>query len=127
MKTDNRIGFLILLIFCMSGGVASAQEVSSASADQGVKFAYGGDVYFALQNWSKVGMSNDSKMGYGFGGSYGLGVQVDDMKILIGPHLGYSSWSADYSSKSNSVTCSRRLNIDPPCRLNIDPGPVAVF
>ena len=23
--------------------------------------------------------------------------------------------------------CSRRLNIDPPCRLNIDPGPVAVF
>ena len=23
--------------------------------------------------------------------------------------------------------CSRRLNIDPPCRLNIDPGPVAAF
>ena len=24
-------------------------------------------------------------------------------------------------------TCSRRLNIDPPCRLNIDPGPVVAF
>jgi len=23
--------------------------------------------------------------------------------------------------------CSRRLNIDPPCRLNIDPGPVVAF
>ena len=25
------------------------------------------------------------------------------------------------------AVCWRRLNIDPPCRLNIDPGPVAVF
>ncbi|MEO7859121.1 MAG: hypothetical protein ABIU05_01555, partial [Nitrospirales bacterium] len=25
------------------------------------------------------------------------------------------------------AACWRRLNIDPPCRLNIDPGPVATF
>jgi hypothetical protein len=25
------------------------------------------------------------------------------------------------------IGCSRRLNIDPPCRLNIDPGPLAAF
>jgi hypothetical protein len=29
--------------------------------------------------------------------------------------------------RENEASCSRRLNIDPPCRLNIDPGPVAVF
>lgn len=28
---------------------------------------------------------------------------------------------------SYNTDCSRRLNIDPPCRLNIDPRPVAVF
>jgi len=27
----------------------------------------------------------------------------------------------------DEVVCWRRLNIDPPCRLNIDPGPVATF
>ena len=26
-----------------------------------------------------------------------------------------------------AIDCSRRLNIDPPCRFNIDPGPVAAF
>jgi hypothetical protein len=28
---------------------------------------------------------------------------------------------------SDANACSRRLNIDPPCRLNIDPGRVATF
>jgi len=102
MKNNKRIGLLILLSSCVFGGIASAQEV----ADQGVKFAYGGDAYLALQNWPKVGMADDSKMGFGFGGSIGIGAQVDDMKILIGPHLGYSRWSADYSHKPNSATDS---------------------
>jgi len=106
MKNIRRVGFIIILTSCMFGGVASAQEVSGGAADQGIKFAYGGDAYFALQNWSKVGMADDSKMGFGFGGSIGVGAQVDDMKILIGPHLGYSRWSADYSHKPNSATDS---------------------
>lgn len=106
MKNNKRLGSLVLLFTCMFCGVASAQEVSGAATDQGVKLAYGGDAYFALQNWSKVGMADDSKMGFGFGGSIGIGAQVDDMKILIGPHLGFSRWSADYSNKPNSATDS---------------------
>lgn len=106
MKNNKRFGLAILLVSCMFGGVASAQDVSSGATDEGVKLAYGGDAYLALQNWSNVGMSDDSKMGFGFGGSIGLGAQVDDMKILVGPHLGYSRWSADYSNKPNSATDS---------------------
>ena len=33
----------------------------------------------------------------------------------------------DAPRKAVEALCSRRLNIDPPCRLNIDPGPVAAF
>lgn len=106
MKNNKRVGASILLAACLFGGAASAQDVASGVPDQGVKFAYGGDAYLALQNWSKVGMADDSKMGFGFGGSIGIGAQVDDMKILIGPHLGYSRWSADYSHKPNSATDS---------------------
>jgi hypothetical protein len=29
--------------------------------------------------------------------------------------------------KWTDITCRRRLNIDPPCRSNIDPGRVAGF
>lgn len=106
MKNNKRFSLLILLASCMFGGGAMAQDVSTSTPDQGVKFVYGGDAYLALQNWSNVGMADDSKMGFGFGGSVGLGAQVDDMKILVGPHLGYSRWSADYSNKPYSATDS---------------------
>jgi hypothetical protein len=33
----------------------------------------------------------------------------------------------DYYPAEDVIKCSRRLNIDPPCRLNIDPGRVATF
>lgn len=106
MKNNKRVGVSILLASCLFGGVASAQDVPSGSTDAGVKFAYGGDAYIALQNWADVGMKDDSKMGFGFGGNFGIGMQVDDMKLLVGPHLGFSRWSADYSSKPNSATDS---------------------
>ena len=35
--------------------------------------------------------------------------------------------AGDKAKEIEETGCSRRLNIDPPCRLNIDPGPVAVF
>ena len=34
---------------------------------------------------------------------------------------------AEYELALAEASCSRRPNIDPGCRLNIDPGPVAVF
>lgn len=106
MKNNKRFGLLILLASCMFGGVATAQDASSSAPDEGVKFAYGGDAYIALQNWPDVGMKDDPKMGFGFGANIGVGAQIDDMKILVGPHLGYSRWSADYSNKPNSATDS---------------------
>jgi hypothetical protein len=106
MKNNKRIGFIILLIYCVFAGAAFAQDVPSSPPDEGMKFAYGGDAYIALQNWSDIGTAGDTKMGFGFGGTFGVGAQIDDMKILIGPHLGFSRWSADYSNKPNSATDS---------------------
>lgn len=69
-------------------------------------FAFGGQLFLALQNWSRVGDKSDSKMGMGIGGSLGIGYQFDDMKFLIGPQFWYNSWEADYSQKSQSATDS---------------------
>jgi hypothetical protein len=80
------------------------QQESASQQDSGTSFAYGGDFYLALQNWSDVGMSSDSKLGFGFGADFGIGVKLDDTKFLIGPHLAMNRWSADYSDKANSAT-----------------------
>jgi len=106
MRNTNRIAFLTLLSFCIFSEFAYAQDGPSGAADEGVRLAYGGDAYLALQNWPKIGMASDPKMGFGFGVNIGIGAQIDDMKILVGPHLGYSRWSADYSNKPNSATDS---------------------
>lgn len=67
---------------------------------------FGGSVYLALENWSRVGDSGDSKMGFGFGGEFGLGAKIDEMKVLVGPHISFNRWSADYSHKYQSATDS---------------------
>lgn len=84
---------------------APLQETTSQQ-DSGTAFAYGGDFYMALQNWSDVGMADDSKFGFGFGASFGIGVRLDDTTFLIGPHIAMNRWSADYSDKANSATDS---------------------
>ena len=38
-----------------------------------------------------------------------------------------ASGRAELSHLLDEGVCRRRLNIDPPCRLNIDPGRVAAF
>jgi hypothetical protein len=70
------------------------------------ELAFGGDAYLSLENWSNVGAQDDSKMGIGIAGDLGIGIKMDDMKILVGPHLGYNSWTQDYSNKAHSVTSS---------------------
>ncbi len=82
------------------------QQESASQQDDGTSFAFGGDFYLALQNWSDVGMADDSKMGFGFGVNLGFGVRLDDTTFLIGPHLAMNRWSADYSDKANSATDS---------------------
>ncbi|OFZ21483.1 MAG: hypothetical protein A2X94_08215 [Bdellovibrionales bacterium GWB1_55_8] len=66
--------------------------------------ALGGQIFLSIQNWSKVGMAGDAKLGIGVGGSLGLGFRLGDMKVTVGPALWTNSWSADYSSKAQSAT-----------------------
>jgi len=69
-----------------------------------VELAFGGDAYLSLQNWSNVGQQTDSKIGVGLGGDFGVGVKLDNMKLIVGPHLGYNHWSQNYSK--NGATSS---------------------
>lgn len=85
--------------------VISPEPAPAAPANESL-LIFGGSVYFALENWSRVGDSGDSKMGFGFGGEFGLGAKIDEMKVLVGPHLSLNRWSADYSQKYQSVTDS---------------------
>lgn len=76
------------------------------TSNEGISLIFGGSIYFALENWSRVGTSGDSKMGFGFGGDFGIGMKIDDLNFFVGPHLGLNRWSADYSQKSQSATDS---------------------
>lgn len=68
--------------------------------------AFGGHGVLAFQNWSRVGMKSDSKIGYGMGGSLGIGYHFGDTKFLVGPQLWYNKWQQNYSTKSQSATSS---------------------
>ena len=52
---------------------------------------------------------------------------------MIIPSLAASALAATFAQLGSMavqisvLTCQRRLNIDPPCRSNIDPGRVAGF
>jgi hypothetical protein len=68
--------------------------------------------YAALQNWSKVGDGSDSKLGIGGGGMVGIALSFDSsMTFSAGPHFSYTSWTADYSKKSQSFTETVVLNL----------------
>jgi len=69
-------------------------------------FVLGGHIFMALQNWSRVGATDDSKIGYGLGGTVGLGYRFDDSRFLVGPQFWYNKWEQNYSKKSQSITSS---------------------
>ena len=51
-----------------------------------------------------------------------------DRRDISIPHLaGLSDFIQGGTEPAKHIHCRRRLNIDPPCRLNIDPGRVAAF
>jgi len=85
---------------------ASPQAATKPAAEKEDGWALGGQVFVALQNWTRVGTSSDPKMGFGIGGTLGVGYQFSDMKFFIGPEIWYNKWSADYSQKSQSITDS---------------------
>ena len=75
-------------------------------------FGFSGNIYIAMQGWSKVGDDSDSKIGIGAGGMIGLALSFDSsMTFAVGPHFSYNSWTADYSKKANSFTESVALNM----------------
>ena len=80
----------------------------SSSQDLGLS----GNLYFALQNWTKVGDGTDPKIGIGLGGTIGIGLNLDSsMTVAVGPHFAYNAWGANYSEKANSYTESVTLNM----------------
>ncbi len=87
------------LLFCTSG---EAQ----------IQFALGGKLSLEPQYWSKIGTSDDPKLGIGLGGTLGVGLAIDSsMRVLVGPRIAYSAWSADYSDKDQSATASVYANM----------------
>ncbi|HCA79066.1 MAG TPA: hypothetical protein DEP53_04960 [Bacteroidetes bacterium] len=78
----------------------------------GQHLGFSGNLYVALENWSKVGDGSDSKIGIGLGGMIGLALNFDStMTFAAGPHFSYNSWTADYSKKPQSFTESVVLNM----------------
>jgi len=75
-------------------------------------FGFSGNLYVALQGWSKVGDGTDAKIGMGVGGMLGFALSFDSsMTFAVGPHFSYNSWTADYSKKAHSFTESVALNM----------------
>jgi hypothetical protein len=85
-------------------------SIITCSSSQGLGVS--GNLYIALQGWSKVGDGSDSKIGFGVGGMIGLELGIDSsMTFAVGPHFSYNAWSADYSNKPQSFTESVTLNM----------------
>ena len=104
MKIINFFRFILVLFALLLSINVFAQDSDQPAKEEGIMLAFGVDLYLALQNWSDAGMSDDQKFGYGVGTSLGIGMKIDNMKFLIGPHFAMSRWEADYSQKPNSYT-----------------------
>lgn len=83
------------------------------TCSSGQHLGIAGNLYAALENWSKVGDGSDSKIGFGAGGMIGLALSFDStMTFAAGPHFSYNAWSADYSKKPQSFTQTVVLNME---------------
>lgn len=112
MKLFNFLRFfLVINAFLLSINVF-AQESNQPAEDEGINLAFGGDLYLSIQNWPDIGMSDDQKYAFGVGASLGIGIEIDNMKFLIGPHFAMSRWEADYSQKPYSYTDSVYVRMD---------------
>lgn len=82
------------------------------SARSQVDFNFGGNVAFEPQYWSKIGSGDDPKFGIGLSGMGGVALAIDSlMRVVVGPRISYSMWSADYSEKDQSATQSVYVNM----------------
>ena len=100
-------------------GSLEAQQTPAADSG-GSRFAFGWNLYASPQIWPDIGADDDHKIGLGLGGMFGLAWIWDEMVILVGPHLSYQFWTANYSNKPNSATESVTIGM-------ADAGLEAVF
>ncbi len=69
------------------------------------KLTGGGNMFISLQYWEKIGMKNDPKIGLGLSGTMGVGIMVDTtVRVIVGPHIAYNMWEANYANKPQSYT-----------------------
>ncbi|MFA4966873.1 MAG: hypothetical protein WC624_01470 [Candidatus Margulisiibacteriota bacterium] len=96
------LSFFIVLIFHALG---CGNRANAKPKDNDIP-QFAGNFYFAPQTWPNVGNGSDTKFGLGLGGMFGLKMPLGDTTTSIGPHIGISHWSADYSKKSGGATDS---------------------
>lgn len=83
---------------------AAPTPAPPAADSGGSSFKLGWNLYLTPQIWPNIGDDEDHKFGIGFGGMLGIAWVWDELVILIGPHLSYQMWTADYSQKPMSAT-----------------------
>ena len=106
----------LLAALGLAAGSLGAQQPSAPqtptpadTAAKGSRFIFGYNLYVSPQAWPNIGEDDDPKFGLGFGGMIGLGWRWAELVLMVGPHIGYSMWTADYSQKPMSAT--DRVNI----------------
>ena len=100
----RRIATTVVALMLLWMGAAGAQQAKPDSGGFRVKPTL--NFYLALEIWPDVGADDDSKLGFGIGGTIGVAFVVNDTRLVVGPHFGYNLWTANYSSKPNSYTQS---------------------
>ncbi len=88
------------------GGSALDAQAPAAPDSSKSRFALGWNLYASPQIWPNVGDDEDHKFGIDAGGMIGIAWLWYDMAIVVGPHLSYQFWTADYSQKPMSATRS---------------------
>jgi hypothetical protein len=97
------------------GGVAPApagfqEGLTPAPVDQGIKFGLRGGLFANLGIWDQLQGNPDSKIGFGFHGTFAAGINIDnDMYAGVGPLLGGSFWSQ--SEKISGVETSMTWSV----------------
>jgi hypothetical protein len=81
---------------------------SNIPVDRGVQFSLAGLLLGSLGNWNDL-KTDESKLGFGFGGDLYAGIILDDMYVGVGPHFGYNFWS--FSKSISGITASSTTSI----------------
>jgi hypothetical protein len=92
---------LILFITIINISLAKSNSLTeedsriySADHPEKGKIIFIGNFYVAPQSWSKL--QADSGLGFGVGGMAGVGLQIENMVLGLGPHFGMNRWQDSF-------------------------------